>query len=62
MTRRECSGTVRGRRRIRTPAVSPGRASVFFDPSAEAVVALVELKDSSRTLRDLEARYYRAVL
>lgn len=35
---------------------------MFFNPSAESVVALVELEDSSRTLRDLEAQYYRAVL
>ncbi|GJD92409.1 hypothetical protein BHAOGJBA_5963 [Methylobacterium hispanicum] len=42
---------------------APGRrASVFFNPSAEAVVALVEPEDRSLTLRDLEAQYYRAVL
>jgi hypothetical protein len=42
---------------------SPARlASVFFNPSAESVVALVEPADRSVTLRDLEAQYYRAVL
>ena len=38
------------------------RASIFFNPAGDAVVALVEPADRHLTLRDLEARYYRAVL
>ncbi|MGU3557955.1 ThiF family adenylyltransferase [Methylobacterium radiotolerans] len=38
------------------------RVSVFFNPSAEAAVVLVESADRAVGLRDLEAQYYRAVL
>jgi hypothetical protein len=38
------------------------RASIFFNPAGDAAVALVEPADRHLTLRDLEARYYRAVL
>jgi hypothetical protein len=38
------------------------RASIFFNPAGDAVVALIEPADRHLTLRDLEARYYRAVL
>jgi proteasome lid subunit RPN8/RPN11 len=38
------------------------RTSIFFNPAGDAAVALVEPTDRHLTLRDLEARYYRAVL
>lgn len=38
------------------------RASLFFNPAGDSVVALVEPEDRHLTLRDLEALYYRAIL
>lgn len=58
----DASASVAVSRRLSDWDTSARRASVFFNPSAEAVVALVEPADRSVTLRDLEAQYYRAVL
>ena len=58
----DASASVAAARHISDMGVAARRASVFFNPSAEAVVALVESEDRSITLRDLEAQYYRAVL
>ena len=58
----DASASVAVSRRLADLDVSGRQASVFFNPSAEAVVALVEPEDRSLTLRDLEGQYYRAVL
>lgn len=58
----DASASVAASRCLSDWDASARRASVFFNPSAEAVVVLVEPVDRSVTLRDLEAQYYRAVL
>ncbi|MCJ2009583.1 ThiF family adenylyltransferase [Methylobacterium sp. J-092] len=58
----DASASIAASRHLADVDVGGRRASVFFNPSAEAVVAIVEPEDRSLTLRDLEAQYYRAVL
>jgi hypothetical protein len=58
----DASASVAAARHLSDREATARRASIFFNPSAEAVVALVEPENRSITLRDLEAQYYRAVL
>ncbi|GJD33471.1 ThiF family adenylyltransferase [Methylobacterium aerolatum] len=58
----DASASVAASRHIADLDVSGRCTSVFFNPSAEAAVVLVEPEDRSVTLRDLEAQYYRTVL
>ncbi|BDL39027.1 ThiF family adenylyltransferase [Methylorubrum sp. GM97] len=58
----DASASVAASRHLSDLDVPGRRASIFFNPSAEAAVVLVEPEDRSVTLRDLEAQYYRSVL
>ncbi|MCJ2046809.1 ThiF family adenylyltransferase [Methylobacterium sp. J-078] len=58
----DASASVAASRHLSDLDVPGRRASIFFNPSAEAAVVLVEPEDRSTTLRDLEAQYYRSVL
>jgi hypothetical protein len=58
----DASASVAASRFLSDHSAKARRASVFFNPAGDSVVALVEPTDRHLTLRDLEARYYRAVL
>lgn len=58
----DASASVAVSRYLSDQTVRARRASIFFNPSGDSVVVLVEPKDRSITLRDLEAQYFRAVL
>ncbi|MGU3540413.1 ThiF family adenylyltransferase [Methylobacterium sp. A54F] len=58
----DATASVAASRHLADLSVGGRRVCVFFNPSAEAAVVLVEAADRAVALRDLEAQYYRAVL